>query len=211
MPAEFIRIHKDNPQERLIARVVECLRRDGVIIYPTDTVYGLGCDIHSKKAIEKLCRIKGIRPDNAKLSCVCEDLKIIGEYALHVTTPMYKMLKRALPGPYTFILQASKKIPKHFQSRQKTVGIRIPDHHVPIEIVRMLGNPIVTTSLHAEDDFVGYDTDPEIIFDRYEKLVDMVIDSGTGTNVPSTIIDCSEGEDNIEVLREGAGSLDILD
>jgi tRNA threonylcarbamoyl adenosine modification protein (Sua5/YciO/YrdC/YwlC family) len=209
MSAELIVIHPKSPQERLIERVADCLRKGGVIIYPTDTVYALGCDIHNKKAIEILCRIKGLKPEKAKLSCICEDLKIIGEYAVHVSTPAYKVMRKALPGPYTFILQASKMIPRHFQSNQKTVGIRVVDHAIPTAIVKALGNPIVTTSLHSEDDFIEYPTEADEIFDRFHKVVDIVIDGGTGGILPSTIIDCSD-EDEIRVLREGVGSLDIL-
>lgn len=210
MSALRLRIHPENPQGRHIETVVDCLRKGGVIIYPTDTIYGLGCDIRNKKAIEKVCRIKGIKPEKANFSCICEDLKIIGEYALHVTTPMYKIMKRALPGPYTFIVEASKSIPRHFQSRKKTVGIRVIDHAIPTQIVHQLGNPIMSTSLHSSDEILEYPTDPDEIFMRYEKLVDIFIDGGYGNIVPSTVVDMSRGEDEIEVLREGLGSLDIF-
>lgn len=209
MAAELLRIHPKNPQERLIAQAVDCVRRGGVIIYPTDTVYALGCDIQNKKAIESLCRVKGLKPEKARFSCICEDLKIIGEYAVHVSTPAYKLMRRALPGPYTFVLQASKKIPRHFQTNQKTVGIRVVDHPIPTAIVAGLGNPIATTSLHSQDEMIGYPTDADEIFDQFHKIVDMVIDGGPGGLVPSTLIDLSD-ENEITVLREGAGSLDIL-
>lgn len=205
----LLRINKDNPQERLIDQVVECLQNDGVIIYPTDTVYGLGCNIHSKKAIERVCRIKNANPEKVNFSCICEDLSIVSEYANGVSTPIYKLMKKTLPGPYTFILKASKKIPRHFQSTKKTVGIRVVDHLIPTMIVRKLGNPIVTTSLKHEDEILEYRTDPELIYERYEKFVDIVIDGGYGGNVPSTIIDCSE-EDEIILIREGLGAIDIL-
>lgn len=203
----LLEIHPQNPQPRLIQQVVECLRNDGIIIYPTDTVYAIGCNIHSKKAIERICKLRGINPEKANLSCVCEDLKIIGDYALHVDTNVFKLMKMAFPGPYTFILQASKNIPRHFQSRRKTVGIRVIDHAVPTEIVRLLGNPILTASLKGEDDFEEYPTEPWEMHDRFSHLVDYVIDCGTGGTEGSTIIDASEGAGNITVVREGAGDI----
>lgn len=203
-----LRIHPDNPQQRLIDQAVATMRAGGIIIYPTDTVYAIGCDIRSKKALEKVCQLKGIKPEKALFSCICEDLKTLGDYTLHVTTPMYKIMKRALPGPYTFILEASKGIPRHFQSRRKTVGIRITDNPIPLALVRTLGNPILSTSL--KDDDGVYEYDPDEIFLRYGKLVDHVIDGGWGGSEASTVIDMSEGEDNIQVLREGLGTLDIL-
>lgn len=207
----LLTIHPDNPQERLIKQVVECLESGGVIIYPTDTVYGIGCDIRNRKAIEKICRIKGIRPEKASFSCICSDLSNISEYAIHVTTPLYKMMKRALPGPYTFILEASSQIPRYFQSNKKTVGIRVPDHAIPLEIVRRLGSPIVNTSLHDADALIDYTTDPELIHDAYESRVDLVIDGGFGGIIPSTVVDCSKGDGNWEVVREGKGSLELLE
>jgi len=206
----LIQIHKDNPQERLLKQVVECLLDGGVIIYPTDTVYGIGCDIKNKKAIEKICRIKGIRPEKASFSCICSDLKDLSEYAVHVNTPVYKMMKRALPGPFTFILQASGQIPRYFQSNKKTVGIRVPDHTIPVALVRLLGNPLVNTSLHDEDEIIEYTTDPDKIYERYSKLVDIVIDGGYGDNSPSTVIDCSMSDDAWEILRVGKGDIDLL-
>lgn len=203
----FLQIHPDNPQERMVKQVVDCLKAGGIIIYPTDTVYGLGCDIHNKKAIERICRIKGIKPEKAMLSCVCEDFKTMGNYTLHVHTPIFKMMKRVLPGPYTFILEASDQIPRHFQSKRKTVGIRVIDNPIATEIVRQLGNPIVSTSLREDDDIEEYITDPEMIHERYEHLVDMVIDGGIGGWKGSTIIDCSRGEGDIVVIREGVGSI----
>ncbi|MCS6903863.1 MAG: L-threonylcarbamoyladenylate synthase [Bacteroidia bacterium] len=205
----LLKIHKDNPQPRLIEKVVECLKNDGVIIYPTDTVYGLGCDIKSKKAIERICLIKNLDPEKNHFSCICENVSIISEYAVGVSTPVYKLMKKALPGPYTFILKASKNIPRHFQSPKKTVGIRVVDHPIPTEIVRLLGNPIVTTSLKHEDEIIEYNTDPELIYEKYKKLVDIVIDAGAGGNIPSTVIDCSD-ENNITVLREGLGDPSII-
>lgn len=206
----LIRIHPETPQERMILQVADILRNDGVIIYPTDTVYGIGCDIRSKKAFERMCQIKGIRPEKATFACICEDLKILSEYTLHVSTPMYKILRRALPGPYTFILEASKQIPKHFLGNRKTVGIRVSDHAIPHALVKELGNPISHTSLRKQDDIEEYTTDPELIHERYGHLVDAVIDGGYGQRISSTVIDMSRGEYEIEVLREGLGSLDVL-
>jgi tRNA threonylcarbamoyl adenosine modification protein (Sua5/YciO/YrdC/YwlC family) len=206
----LLSIHPDNPPERLLKQVVECLESGGVIIYPTDTVYGIGCDIRNRKAIEKICRIKGIKPEKASFSCICSDLSNISEYAIHVTTPLYKMMKRTLPGPFTFILEASSQIPRYFQSNKKTVGIRVPNHKIPLELVRLLGSPIVNTSLHDSDDLIDYTTDPELIYEQYEKLVDMVIDGGFGGNIPSTVVDCSKGDGTWEILREGKGPVELL-
>ncbi|MBX7243423.1 MAG: threonylcarbamoyl-AMP synthase [Bacteroidia bacterium] len=206
----LLTIHPESPQERLIQQVIDCLKNGGVIIYPTDTVYGLGCDIHNKKAIETICRIKGIKPEKALFSCICEDFKRIGDYTVHVHTPIFKLMKRVLPGPYTFILEASHNIPRHFQSKRKTVGIRVVDNAITNAIVKALGNPLLTTSLRADEDLESYMTDPQLIFERYEKLVDMVIDGGTGGTEGSTILDCSLGEDKIILVREGAGSLSDL-
>ncbi|MFN0204241.1 MAG: L-threonylcarbamoyladenylate synthase [Bacteroidia bacterium] len=206
----FIEIHSQNPQERLLQRVVDCLKKGGIIIYPTDTVYGLGCDITNKAAIERVCRIKKINPEKSQFACICEDFKYVGEYTNHVSTPIFKLMKRVLPGPYTFILEASKNIPRHFQSRRKTVGIRVVNHKIPSEIVRLLGNPLMTTSLPEDDDLQEYITDAWQIHERYEHLVDMVIDGGEGGLLPSTILDCSQGEDKIILVREGAGDLEAL-
>ncbi|WNJ21418.1 L-threonylcarbamoyladenylate synthase [Pontibacter sp. G13] len=205
----ILKIHPDNPQGRHIDRVVECLRDGGVIIYPTDTVYGLGCDINNKKAVERICRIKGIDPKKSHLSCVCEDLAIIGTYANHVTTPMYKLMKAALPGPYTFILEASKMIPKHFQHK-KTFGIRVADHSIPKILCEQLGNPIASISLPMDENQPEFSNDPELIYQRYMKEVDIVVDCGVGGIAASTVIDLSNGEQDIEVIREGKGSLEEI-
>jgi tRNA threonylcarbamoyl adenosine modification protein (Sua5/YciO/YrdC/YwlC family) len=202
---QLLRIHPEDPPRRLLHQVVTVLRQGGVIIYPTDTVYGLGCDITNKKAVHQICRIKGFEPGKQYLTCVCENLKIIGSYARHVSTPVYKMMRQAIPGPYTFVLQASKEIPKHFQAK-KTVGIRVPDHKIPIQLVEMLGNPIASISLPDHED-PAYFTDPELIVEQYGHQVDLVIDGGYGGFEPSSVIDCSQGEDAIEVIREGAGDL----
>jgi tRNA threonylcarbamoyl adenosine modification protein (Sua5/YciO/YrdC/YwlC family) len=201
MSARLLRIHPQNPEERKILEVVECLRDGGIVIYPTDTVYGLGCDIYNSKAIDRICRIKNTKP--ASLSFICYDLSHISEFTNHVTTPVFKLMKKALPGPFTFILQASSKVPKILHTNKKTVGIRIPNHNIPRLIVKELDNPIITTSIKDEDEVIEYSTDPELIHEKFEKLVDIVIDGGYGGNVPSTVVDCTQNE--FEVVREGAG------
>lgn len=206
----LLTIHPDNPQERLVAQVVDCLKKGGIVIYPTDTVYGLGCDIHNKKAIERICRIKGVKPEKAMFSCICEDFKTMGNYTLHVHTPIFKLMKRVLPGPYTFILEASDQIPRHFQSKRRTVGIRVIDNKIVTEIVRLLGNPILSTSLPEDEELHSYITDPYLIHERYENQVDMVIDGGEGGLETSTILDCSRGEKDIVIVREGAGGIKDL-
>jgi tRNA threonylcarbamoyl adenosine modification protein (Sua5/YciO/YrdC/YwlC family) len=197
----LIRIHPDNPQPRLIKQVVEFLKRGGIIIYPTDTIYGLGCDIFQHRAIERICAIKKVEPQKAQLSFVCYDLSDLSKYAKQLNTPIYRTLKQYLPGPYTFILEASKEVPKIFKTKKNTIGLRIPDNKIARCIVEELGNPILSASLPGE--YVEEYTDPEIIHDNFEKLVDIVIDGGIGGSIPSTIIDFTEGE--AEVIREGAG------
>lgn len=204
----LIRIHPENPQPRELDRVVEILRDGGVIIYPTDTVYGVGCDITNKKAVERVAKLKGEKVEKANLSIICYDLSHISDYAKHVDNRTFKMMKKGLPGPFTFILEASNNIPKMFTAKKKTIGIRIPDHNIPREIVRLLGNPIVTTSIKDEDEMIEYSTDPELIHEKFENLVDCVIDGGYGNQVASTIVDCSSGE--IEVIREGLGDINDL-
>ncbi|MFT5714137.1 MAG: tRNA threonylcarbamoyl adenosine modification protein (Sua5/YciO/YrdC/YwlC family) [Flavobacterium sp.] len=205
--AQFIKIYPDKPNEAAIAKVVKVLKDGGLIIYPTDTVYGLGCDITNTKALERIARIKGIKLDKANFSFVCYDLSNLSDYVKQIDTATFKILKRALPGPYTFILPGNNSLPKEFK-KKTTVGIRIPDNSIALEIVRQLGNPIVSTSIHDEDDVIEYTTDPELIFEKWQNLVDMVIDGGYGDNVGSTIIDLSGDEP--EVIREGKGSLDIM-
>jgi tRNA threonylcarbamoyl adenosine modification protein (Sua5/YciO/YrdC/YwlC family) len=197
----LIRIHPDNPQPRLIKQVVEFLKRGGIIIYPTDTIYGLGCDIFQHRAIERICAIKKVEPQKAQLSFICYDLSDLSKYAKQLNTPIYRTLKQYLPGPYTFILEASKEVPKIFKTKKNTIGLRIPDNKIARCIVEELGNPILSASLPGE--YVEEYTDPEIIHDNFEKLVDIVIDGGIGGTIPSTIIDFTEGE--AEVIREGAG------
>ena len=197
----LLRIHPENPQPRLINQVVECLKDGGVIIYPTDTIYGLGCDIKQPKAIEKICQIKNIDPQKAQLSFICSDLSHLSEYSKSIDTPLYRMLKNYLPGPYTFILPASKQVPKILQSKKSTIGLRVPDNIICQQILTTLGNPILSTSLPGE--MVEDYTDPEIIYDRFENLVDFVIDGGIGGMTPSTIVDCTT--DEWTILRQGLG------
>ncbi|WP_215224477.1 L-threonylcarbamoyladenylate synthase [Echinicola shivajiensis] len=206
MAAEFIKIYPENPNQRQINRVVDVLRQGGIVIYPTDTIYGMGCDIHNSKAIERICLIKGVKPQKQNFSFICHDLSGISEYTRVLSTPVFKLMKKALPGPYTFILEANNKVPKLLHSKKKTVGIRIPDNSIPRILVKELGQPIVTTSIRDEDDVLEYSTDPELIYEKYRDLVDVVIDGGYGNNVASTVVDCTGGE--IEVLREGLGDIE---
>ncbi|KAA3439254.1 L-threonylcarbamoyladenylate synthase [Rufibacter hautae] len=203
--ASFIRIHPDNPQPKAIAQAVDILRKGGLVIYPTDTIYGLGCDLHNARAVERLCQIRGINPAKAHLSFICHDLTHISDYA-RISTQTYKVMKKALPGPFTFVLEASSKVPKLGGKRKETVGIRIPANNISRLLVQELGNPIVSTSIHDEDEVVEYTTDPELIYEKYRNLVDLVIDGGFGNNVPSTVINCEN--DEYEVLRAGAGDIE---
>jgi len=205
--AELIKIYNENPNEREIDKVVKILQKGGLIIYPTDTVYGLGCDITNTKAMEKVAQLKGLKLDKANFSFICYDLSNLSDYVKQIDTPAYKILKKALPGPYTFVLPSSTNLPKAFKNK-KTVGIRIPDNNIIRELVKKLGNPIVSTSIYDEDDLLEYTTDPELIFEKWGNKVDIVIDGGYGSNIPSTIVDLSEGE--ITILREGLGSVDAL-
>uniref|UniRef100_UPI004047D16A L-threonylcarbamoyladenylate synthase n=1 Tax=Polaribacter sp. TaxID=1920175 RepID=UPI004047D16A len=205
--AEFIKIYKENPNPKEIAKVVKVLQNGGLIIYPTDTVYGLGCDITNSKAMERVAKIKKIKLEKANFSFVCNDLSHLSDYVKQIDTATFKILKRALPGPYTFILPGSTSLPKDFK-KKKTVGIRIPDNAIAIAIVKALGNPIVSTSIHDDDDIIEYTTDPELIFEKWQHKVDLVIDGGYGDNEASTIIDLTN--DQPEVIREGKGSLDVL-
>jgi len=205
--AQFIKIYEDKPNEAAIARVVKVLKDGGLVIYPTDTVYGLGCDITNTKALERIAKIKGVKLEKANFSFICYDLSNLSDYVKQIDTSTFKILKRALPGPYTFILPGNSNLPKEFK-KKTTVGIRIPDNSIALEIVKMLGNPIVSTSIYDEDEVIEYTTDPELIFEKWQNLVDMVIDGGYGDNIGSTIIDLSGDEPM--VVREGKGSLDIL-
>ncbi|MGY6559743.1 MAG: L-threonylcarbamoyladenylate synthase [Nitritalea sp.] len=209
MTAQFIKLYPENPDQRKIDQIVRILRDGGVIIYPTDTVYGMGCDIHNQKAVERIAQLKGINPKKHHFSFICYDLSNIADYTRALSTPVFKMMKKGLPGPFTFILEANNQVPKLLNSKKKTVGIRVPDHSIPRLLVKELGAPILTTSIHDEDEVIEYSTDPELIYEKYQNLVDVVIDGGYGKNVASTIIDCSGPE--IEVLRQGLGTLeDIL-
>ncbi|TDQ15220.1 tRNA threonylcarbamoyl adenosine modification protein (Sua5/YciO/YrdC/YwlC family) [Algoriphagus boseongensis] len=206
--AEFIRLYEENPEPRRVRQIVEILRNGGVIIYPTDTVYGMGCDITNQKAVEKICKIKGINPKKHNFSFVCADLSNISQYTRVITKPVFKMMKKGLPGPFTFILEASSQVPKILHSNKKTVGIRVPNHGVPRAIVEELGQPILSTSIHDEDEIIEYSTDPELIFEKYQNLVDVVIDGGYGSNIPSTILDCTG--DEVLVIREGLGQVEEI-
>jgi tRNA threonylcarbamoyl adenosine modification protein (Sua5/YciO/YrdC/YwlC family) len=205
--AEFIKIYRDNPNPKAIRRVVEVLKKGGLIIYPTDTVYGLGCDITNNKALERLAGIKDLKLNKANFSFICHDLSNLSDYVKQIDTATFKILKRALPGPYTFILPGARTLPKAFK-KKKTVGIRIPDNNIALEIVRELGRPIVSTSIHDADEIIEYTTDPELILEKWGSLVDLIIDGGYGGNEASTVIDISEGIP--VVLREGKGDLDIF-
>ncbi len=205
----LLRIHPENPSGRLVKMVVDCLRQGGVIIYPTDTVYAIGCDIFQPRAVQRVAQIKGIKAEKANFSLICYDLSHISDLTKPFPTSIYKAMKKGLPGPFTFILNANNNVPKLFQSRKKTVGIRIPDNRITREIVRELGNPIISSSVYDEDEIIEYTTDPELIHENYEALVDLVIDGGNGGNQASTVLDCTG--DEMEVLREGKGKIeDIL-
>ncbi|MFC2086840.1 L-threonylcarbamoyladenylate synthase [Bacteroidota bacterium] len=201
----LLKIHPLNPSERQIVRTVEVLRDGGVIIYPTDTVYGLGCDIYNQKAVEKIARIKRIHPKDANFSFICSDLSHVSKFTKQLDNQTFKLVKKNLPGPFTFILPANNRLPGIFKNKKKTVGIRIPDHTIPTEIVRLLSNPILTTSILDEDEIIEYTTDPELIYEKYKDLVDIVIDGGFGNNIPSTVVDCTG--DEILIVRQGAGTL----
>ena len=205
--AEFIKIYEDKPSEAAIKKVAEVLRNGGLVIYPTDTVYGIGCDITNSRALERLAKLKDIKLEKANFSFVCSSLSNLSDYVRQIDTSTFKILKRALPGPYTFILPGNNDLPKEFR-KKKTVGIRVPDNNIIREIVKVLGNPIVSTSIHDEDEIVEYSTDPELIFEKWQNQVDLIIDGGYGDNVPSTIIDLSEPIPVI--IREGKGSTEMF-
>ena len=201
----LLKIHHQNPQSRLIQQVIDCLKNGGVIIYPTDTIYGLGCDISQPKAVEKICRIKGIEPSKAQLSFICKDLSHLSDYTKSISTPLFRVLKSHLPGPFTFILPASKQVPKILQSKKSTIGLRIPDNKICQDILESLGHPILSASL--PDGNVEEFTDPEIIYDIFKDKVDLVIDGGIGGMTPSTIVDCTG--DEWEIIRQGSGELNV--
>jgi tRNA threonylcarbamoyl adenosine modification protein (Sua5/YciO/YrdC/YwlC family) len=205
--AELLKIYPENPNPKAIEKVVEVLKRGGLIIYPTDTVYGLGCDITNVKALERVAKIKGVKLERSNFSFICHDLSNLSDYVTQIETPIFKLLKRTLPGPYTFILPGANTLPHPFK-KKKTVGIRIPDNSIALEIVEALGNPIVSTSIRDDDEILEYTTDPELIFEKWSAKVDLVIDGGYGGNQPSTVIEVNGTE--ISVIREGKGSVDIF-
>jgi len=205
--ANLIRIYEENPNPKDIKKVVDILRNGGLVIYPTDTVYGLGCDITNTSALEKIAKIKGVKLDKANFSFICEDLSNLSDYVKQIDTQTFKILKRSLPGPYTFILPGNSNLPNVFK-KKKTVGIRVPNNNICRAIVKELGNPIVSTSIRDEDEVIEYTTDPELILEKWDKLVDLVIDGGYGDNIPSTVIDLTDSTP--EVVRIGKGSIDIM-
>ncbi|HAT67713.1 MAG TPA: threonylcarbamoyl-AMP synthase [Flavobacteriaceae bacterium] len=204
--AQLIKIYEENPNPKEIQKVVKTLKNGGLIIYPSDTVYALGCDITNKSALERIAQIKGVKLEKANLSFICEDLSNLSDYVKQIDTSTFKLLKRALPGPYTFILPSNNNLPSAFK-KKKEVGIRVPDHSVARAIVRALGNPIVSTSIKDEDEVIEYTTDPELIYEKWNNLVDIVIDGGYGGNIASTVIDLT-GDEPI-LVREGKGDLEI--
>jgi len=203
----FIKIYEENPNPKSIAQVVDVLKKGGVIIYPTDTIYGIGCDITNQKAIERVCQIRGLKPDKANLSFICNDLTSISLYTKPLDNVTFRLLKKSLPGPFTYIFNASGQVPKLLSSKKKTVGLRVPDNNIAREIVQALGNPIVSASIHDDDELVEYATDPELIYEKYGNVVDIVIDGGYGKNIPSTVVDCTTGD--FEVIRQGEGDLSL--
>ncbi len=201
----LVKIYPENPNPREIQKIVDILRNGGVIIYPTDTVYGIGCDINQPKAVSRVAQIRGINLQKANFSFICHDLSHMSDFTKHVSNDAFRLMKHNLPGPFTFILEANSNVPKIFKSKKKTVGIRVPNNPIILEIVKELGNPIMSSSIHDEDDIIEYTTDPELIHEKYSNLVDIVIDGGYGDNEASTIVDCSTEE--FEILREGKGIL----
>ena len=206
MAAELVKIHPQNPEPRKIERAVNVFKDGGIVIYPTDTIYGIGCDLMNRKAIERLCRILDIKPHKLNLSFICKDISQISEYVRKMETPQFKLLKKSLPGPFTFIFESSTKVPKILDANKKTVGVRIPQHQIPLAIVEALGNPFITSSIKSEDKIKEYTTDPEEIYQDYKQQVDLVIDGGPGGNVPSTVVDCISNE--VQVLRQGLGDIE---
>jgi tRNA threonylcarbamoyl adenosine modification protein (Sua5/YciO/YrdC/YwlC family) len=203
--ADLYRIYPENPSEKNILRVVEDLKNDKIIIYPTDSVYGIGCSLFSKNGVEKIAKLKGVKLKQAEFSFIFSEIEQIETYTKPLDKWVFKLMKKNLPGPFTFILEASKKIPKIFESSRKTIGIRIPDNNIIREIIKNLGNPIVNTSVHDDDEIVEFTTDPELIYDNYKNIVDIIINGGYGNNEPSTVVDCTGDEP--EILRQGIGEL----
>ena len=205
MPAKYLKIHIPNPEINKIRQVVEVLRAGGLVIFPTDTIYGMGCDLFNPRAVERLCQVKGIKPNKMNLSFICRDISEVSQYVKHLSTPYFKLLKKTLPGPFTFIFLSSSKVPKVLKHKKKTVGIRVPDNIIALELVNHLGHPIVTTSLKQHDRILEYATDPEEIREEYGHRVDLIIDGGSGHNVPSSVIDCTDEQP--KVVREGLGNI----
>ena len=205
--AELLKIYAENPNPKAIIKVVEILKKGGLVIYPTDTVYGLGCDITNVKALERIAKIKGVKLERSNFSFICHDLSNLSDYVTQIETPIFKLLKRTLPGPYTYILPGASTLPHPFK-KKKTVGIRIPNNSIALEIVERLGNPIVSTSIHDEDEILEYSTDPELIYEKWGSKVDLVIDGGYGDNQPSTVIEVNGTE--VSIVREGKGSIDLF-
>ncbi len=204
----LLEIFPNNPDQRKINQVVEALQKGGIVVIPTDTVYSFACDLRNKKGLEKMARLKGLKLNKAKFAMMCYDLSHISDYTKPMERKVYKVLNKALPGPYTFILNASNEVPKLMGNKKKDVGIRIPDNNITREIILQLGNPVAVTSVHDEDEIVDYTTDPSAIFEKFENDIDVVVDGGYGNNVPSTILDCTQGD--IEVIREGIGEIDFI-
>lgn len=202
-----IHIHPETPQARKINTVIDMLQDGGVIIYPTDTVYGLGCDIYNTKAVDRICSLRRLDPKKAMLSFICKDISQISEFTQPIDNNTFKLLKRNLPGPFTFVLKSSNRVPKLFKNRKRTIGVRVPDHPIPLAIVEALGRPILTTSLKSDDEILEYFTDPIDFYDEFKHQVDAVIDGGIGKNVPSTVVDCTQPKP--EVIRMGAGYLTV--
>jgi tRNA threonylcarbamoyl adenosine modification protein (Sua5/YciO/YrdC/YwlC family) len=202
----LVKLFNENPNLREIIKIVDVLRKGGLIIYPTDTVYGLGCDITNAKAVEKVARIKGVKVEKNSFSFICSDLSHISDYTKPISSSVFKLMKKNLPGPFTFILDANNNLPKYFKVK-KTVGIRVPDNNIIREIVRELGNPILSTSVYDDDEIIEYTTDPELIHEKYHEIADIVIDGGYGELIPSTIVDCTG--DEITIVREGKGILEF--
>ena len=205
MAAEFIKLYEENPQRTKIEHIVDVLRGGGVIIYPTDTIYGIGCDLFNRRAIDRVRRVKGIKPKKFNLSFICNDISQVAEYVKRIDNQAFKVMKKSLPGPYTFIFEASSKVPKILETNKKTVGVRIPANNIPRNIVEVLGNPVVNSSIKDEDEVIEYTTDPELIYDELKNDIDLFIDGGYGGNIPSTVVDCSQG--GFEVIREGLGDI----
>ncbi len=207
MPAEFIKLYEENPDKRKVNEIVKTLRSGGIIIYPTDTVYGIGCDAFNQRAVEHLCQIKGINPSKNQFSLICSDISEVSTYVKHLSTPIFKVMKKAFPGPFTFILDASSAVPKILKMKKKTIGIRITSNGIIQALVEELGHPIMTSSIKDEDEILEYTTDPSLIFDEFANKVAIVIDGGFGKNTPSTVIDCTQ--DELEIIREGIGKIDL--